>query len=265
MSFTLTYIYHDGFLQQTPGANIIFDYWKDPENPQPQFLEKLDKHKPLYVLVSHHHKDHYNPEIFQWADRFEKIHYILSRDTYRAARHFFTPGSLYKGLKRVASELVTDMSPGDIFDDSVVRIEAFGSTDIGNSYMVSVAGKRIFHAGDLNAWIWKDESTQAEIDQALAQFEKILSTVRQATDAFYLAMFPVDPRLGTDFWTGASIFVRRFRVDTFVPMHFTLADQPERQLEYIALASDFSKYANKNYGQYVALTATGAEWSSTGE
>lgn len=262
MSLTLTYIYHDGFLLQTPQANIIFDYWKDPEQAEPRFLQQLDPHKPLYVLVTHHHKDHYNPEIFQWAGKFQKIHYVLSRDTFRAARHFFSPASLYRGLKRIDPGLVSDLAPGDVFDDGTVRIRAFGSTDIGNSYMVTVDGEKVFHAGDLNAWIWKDDSTQSEIDDALAQYDKVLATMEQATTDFQLAMFPVDPRLGTDFWTGAYIFVRRFRVDTFVPMHFTLADQSDRQLEYIALASDFSAYANAEYGEYVALTTPGAEWRS---
>lgn len=260
MSLALTYIYHDGFLLQTPVANVVFDYWMDPDSAEPGFLRELDVRKPLYVLVTHHHKDHYNPEIFQWAARFGKIRYILSRDTFRAARHFFAPTSLYKGARRVDSDLITCMSPGDVYDDGVVRISAFGSTDIGNSYMVEIDGRKVFHAGDLNAWIWKDESTPAEIAGALAQFGKILSSIKTCTDGFDLAMFPVDPRLGTDFWTGAAIFVRRFDVKTFVPMHFTLAGQPDRQLDYMAAAGNFATYANPDRGEYVILTTPGAEW-----
>ena len=71
-------------------------------------------------------------------------------------------------------------------------------------------------------------------------------------------MFPADPRLGTDFWTGAYVFVRRFDVGIFVPMHFTLAEQPDSQLDYIAQATDFRAYANPDRGRYVALTTPGA-------
>lgn len=254
----LTYIYHDGFVLDTPEAAVVFDYWKDPEAADPRFLKELDPRKPLYVLVTHHHKDHFNPEIFQWSDQFEDTHYILSRDTYRAARHFFTPGSLYKGLKRVNPEKVSDLAPGGVYADDRISIRAFGSTDLGNSYMVEVDGKRVFHAGDLNAWVWKDDSTQQEIDEAMAHYDKVLDTISSVTDSFDLAMFPADPRLGTDFWTGAYVFVRRFDVGIFVPMHFTLAEQPDSQLDYIAQATDFRAYANPDRGRYVALTTPGA-------
>lgn len=42
---------------------IIFDYWKDPltsADSLPLFIEYADKNKPIYVIVSHHHKDHYS-------------------------------------------------------------------------------------------------------------------------------------------------------------------------------------------------------------
>ena len=167
MSDRLTYIYHDGFLLQTPEVNVVFDYWKDPESAEPRFLQTLETKKPLYVLVSHHHKDHFNPEIFQWSDRFDDIHYIISRDTFRAARHFINPGSLYHGLKRVDPDKVVALAPGEVYRDKHIRVEAFGSTDIGNSYLLQTGGKTIFHAGDLNAWVWKDESTPQEIEEAL--------------------------------------------------------------------------------------------------
>ena len=258
MSDRLTYIYHDGFLLQTPEVNVVFDYWKDPESAEPRFLQTLETKKPLYVLVSHHHKDHFNPEIFQWSDRFDDIHYIISRDTFRAARHFINPGSLYHGLKRVDPDKVVALAPGEVYRDKHIRVEAFGSTDIGNSYLLQTGGKTIFPAGDLNAWVWKDESTPQEIEEALTAFGKILSQIAQHTTAIDVAMFPVDPRLGTDFWTGAQIFVHKFKVGLFIPMHFTLADQPDKQLDFIAQATNFSAYSNAAYGRYVALTTPGS-------
>ena len=35
----LTYIYHDGFVLDTPEAAVVFDYWKDPEAADPRFLK----------------------------------------------------------------------------------------------------------------------------------------------------------------------------------------------------------------------------------
>ena len=168
---------------------------------------------------------------------------VHRRDTFRAARHFINPGSLYHGLKRVDPDKVVALAPGEVYRDKHIRVEAFGSTDIGNSYLLQTGGKTIFHAGDLNAWVWKDESTPQ---------------IAQHTTAIDVAMFPVDPRLGTDFWTGAQIFVHKFKVGLFIPMHFTLTDQPDKQLDFIAQATNFSAYSNAAYGRYVALTTPGA-------
>ena len=55
---------------------------------------------------------------------------------------------------------VIAMSDFDHYEDEIISVNTFPSTDIGNSYAVTIAGRTIFHAGDLNAWIWKDESTE---------------------------------------------------------------------------------------------------------
>ncbi|MEI3154718.1 MAG: hypothetical protein V8S95_06185 [Odoribacter sp.] len=44
-----------------------------------------------------------------------------------------------------------------------MRIKAFGSTDIGISFLIDIDNIRIFHAGDLNNWHWEEESTPEEI------------------------------------------------------------------------------------------------------
>ncbi len=262
---TLTYIYHSGFLLRTPQCSVIFDFWKDPETAVPRFLDDIDADKPVYVLISHHHKDHYNPEVFQWVKRFKKLKYILSKDTCRAARHFITPGSLYKGSLRVDPDKVVSISPEETWHDDIIHIDAFGSTDIGCSYLVTLGDKRIFHAGDLNAWIWKDESSQGEVDEALAAFDKILASIASKTSEIDIAMFPVDPRLGTDFYEGAKIFVHKFKVNHFFPMHFTLVEGDTSQFDYIAAASRFSKYANLDHGEYITLAASGASWHTVAD
>ncbi len=67
-------------------------------------------------------------------------------------------------------------------------------------------------------------------------------------------MFPVDPRLGRDFWEGANIFTRRFKVKNFVPMHFCLGGGWAENVRFASLAIDFARYANPEYGCYCALT-----------
>ena len=104
-----------------------------------------------------------------------------------------------------------------MFCDESLKIEAFDSTDIGNSYAVTVNGIKIFHAGDLNAWIRKDESTESEISEALKTYESILDKIVSKYPEFDMAMFPVDSRLGTDYFTGAKDIFRKNMCKTLFP------------------------------------------------
>ena len=59
----LTYIFHSGFAVETQSCVLVFDYWMDPADCMPVILSKG---KPVYVLVSHFHEDHFSREIFSW-------------------------------------------------------------------------------------------------------------------------------------------------------------------------------------------------------
>ena len=86
--------------------------------------------------------------------------------------------------------------------------------------LIEAEGKRLFHAGDLNNWHWKDESTPEEVAEAEQNYLKELGDLAKATDKLDATMFPVDPRIGTDFMRGAQQFVDHIKTNIFVPMHF---------------------------------------------
>ena len=54
---TVTYIHHSSFLVETDRFYYLFDYEKGS-------LPQMDAAKPILVLSSHGHADHYNAEIF---------------------------------------------------------------------------------------------------------------------------------------------------------------------------------------------------------
>lgn len=264
----VTYIFHDGFLIRTDEAVLVFDYWKLPDNPtltHPSrgipFLRQEDHEKPIYVFVSHHHKDHFNKDIFAWAGLYGNIHYIISKDTAKMGRRYYNPASLYNGPK-ASPEQVTVLRPGESADLPGISVKAFGSTDIGNSYLVEAGGKKIFHAGDLNAWIWKDESTDKEVRESIEAFSEILGSIASASPCIDIAMFPVDARIGSDFFTGASMFVKEIKVKHFFPMHFELWENELQRSAFRDGALDFSKYANPGYGEYIGLTSSGDSFMS---
>jgi len=275
-----TYIFHDCFLLKTPDCAVLFDFWTDPlrtdDKKDPAFLDLIDKDKPFIVIVSHHHKDHFNREIYKWAERFPEIRYIISKDTFMFSRYIFSQSSTHNGPK-VDPSKVWMMRPGETWPPAEkdlrqpgaspsatipggnrfpLSIHAFGSTDIGNSYLIETAGIRIFHAGDLNAWVWKDESTQEEVEEAIRKFDEkldpienhlILDGCKDSDSAkrshIDLMFFPVDSRIGSEYWTGAKIILNRFDVERFIPMHFGLGTE-EEQTERRINAAKFYLYAD---------------------
>lgn len=54
---TTTYIHHSCFLAETATCYYLFDYEKGT-------LPTMDVTKPIFVLSSHAHHDHYNADVF---------------------------------------------------------------------------------------------------------------------------------------------------------------------------------------------------------
>ncbi len=178
------------------------------------------------------------------------IRYIVSRDVRRRIRHIMSPESQYKGVK-VAPERVTALFDRDSYSDNIISVRSFPSTDIGNSYAVAVGGYTLFHAGDLNAWIWKDESTEAEVAQALKSYNSILGMIAEHYHGFDFCFFPVDSRIGRDYFTGARMFLERFEIGNFFPMHYELADDMPTLARRHRDAADFERYASPHCHRYI--------------
>lgn len=91
---------------------------------------------------------------------------------------------------------------------------------VSSSFMVETDGKKVFHAGDLNNWHWEDESTPQEVKKMEGDFMAVLRDIKAEYPAVDLAMFPVDPRLGTDFARGARQWIQTIKTTYMAPMHF---------------------------------------------
>ncbi|NLX71425.1 MAG: MBL fold metallo-hydrolase [Clostridiales bacterium] len=203
------YLHHSGFAVETDKNYFIFDYSQDEPaegdrslNNGVVSLKDLDEDKSIFVFVSHAHADHFNRVIFEWQYERPDIRYILSDDVHLDGKYrnccFLSP---YR-------ELTVD----------AVKIRAFGSTDVGVSFLVEADGISIFHAGDLNCWYWYYESTEDELKQDKQNFEKEVERIKgQKVD---IAFFPVDPRLKEYFHMGGEYFIKTIKPKLFVPMHF---------------------------------------------
>ncbi|NLI92840.1 MAG: MBL fold metallo-hydrolase [Peptococcaceae bacterium] len=188
----IQYIYHSGFRIETEKHIFIFDYFQG---------QVVLGDKQTIVFSSHSHPDHYNPVIFSWQNDKPDIHYVLSHEI----------SSVPKGVN------VSFLSPYEEIVIGDVYIKAFGSTDLGVSFLVRCHGLSLFHAGDLNWWYWwrdiPEEITKAE----LLFKEEIAKMKGQKID---IAFFPVDQRLEHHYCTGADYFIQEIGPQYLVPMHF---------------------------------------------
>ena len=154
----LTYLFHSGFAVETTQCILVFDYWKDPSGVMPSLLESP---KPMYVLSSHFHADHFNPKVLEWYRMNPAVRYIFSADI---------------TLSDISAP-VHFLRKGEKWSDGYLTVSAFGSTDVGVSFLLEMEGKKLFHAGDLNNWHWRDESTPAEIRAASLAFARELESL----------------------------------------------------------------------------------------
>lgn len=240
----LVYVYHSGFALEGDGFSLLFDYFKDTDpDPSKGYVRRvwLRRQGSLYVFASHFHPDHFNPEVLRWREERPDIHYIFSKDILKR--------------RRAKADDALFLKKGDSYEDGTLRVRVFGSTDVGSSFLVEVGGRRIFHAGDLNNWHWKDESTPEEVSRAESRYLRELEDIARAYPAIDLAMFPVDPRIGSDFDRGARQFMERIRVGTLVPMHFW--ERPDE-------VRDLAPFAASRGCRYVVLDTPGKELDFSG-
>ncbi len=205
----LTYIFHSGFALIFDDLNVIFDYYQDSDenNGYVQKLIKERKDIKTYIISSHFHHDHYNKDIFNFG--FSDVTYILSKDILKQRK---------KTLDTKAKIIFIDK--GECYSDDFIKLEAFGSTDEGVSFVLFKDGKSYFHAGDLNNWHWMDECDEKEWQGYERFFKQELAYIANRYQYFDVIMFPVDPRLGSEYMRGAKQFLDKISCKYFCPMHF---------------------------------------------
>lgn len=207
----INYLYHDGFIIETKSDVLIFDYFNDDSKKRTLqqgvvCRETLQTEKNVFVFVSHSHSDHFNPIIFSWKEINPNIKYILSTDI---EKNDDFPEVIY-------------ISEDENIKVDDIEIKAYGSTDIGISFLVKVDGISVFHAGDLNWWHWKEDSDEENSAMEKAFKKEVEKLSNEKID---IAFFPVDHRLGEYYYLGGEYLIEKVKPKLFIPMHF--GDKPE--------------------------------------
>ncbi|MEG0069170.1 MAG: MBL fold metallo-hydrolase [Cetobacterium sp.] len=204
--FELYYIYHSCFALETKNYFLIFDYFKMPLKEKNDDISLEDKilqtDKKVIIFSSHNHHDHFNKDIFNWKNLNSSITYILSSDITIENKQ----GNYFR------------LNKGETLELDGISLTTYDSTDIGVSFLIKVDGIKVFHAGDLNWWYWKDDTKEEE--RAMREhFQGIVGKVSEHQD-IDLALFPIDPRLEEFCFLGGEYFANKVHPKIMVPMHF---------------------------------------------
>ena len=198
----ITYLLNSGFMVRHDRVVLVFDDYADPSEIVDKVIADGDFTR-LYFFVSHAHFDHFDSHILAYAPHVTS--YIMSREIRRTKR-----GKLFPPERTVFLSNYAEWS------DEEISVRTFSSTDVGTSFLVSVKGRSIFHAGDFNWWHWSEDSAEniaAAKENFMAQMKKLDGI---AVDVVF---FPIDGRLGKAQEWGAGEFCRRTKLRLLVAMH----------------------------------------------
>ncbi len=187
----ITYIKNSGVLIELNTCCLLIDYY---EGDIPSI------NKPLYVLVSHAHHDHYNEAIFTMFN--SNTNYILSNDI------DYTNNNLN----------IIKVGPLSTYKiNNILTIKTLKSTDEGIAFIIEIEDKIIYHAGDLNLWLWNDESNEYNLKMEKMYLKQITKLNNYVFD---LAFVPIDPRQEELMYLGLNSFLNNTMAKHIFPIHF---------------------------------------------
>ncbi|MDD2957490.1 MAG: MBL fold metallo-hydrolase [Lachnospiraceae bacterium] len=232
----ITYIAHSGFMVELERTVLLFDYYKGTIPPIPE--EKM-----LYVFVSHRHEDHFNPEIFRIRHPLEHLCYILAYDIKLNERNCSRWGITESIRSRIYSlqadekrYLPDEMQPDEMQPNGILT-ETLKSTDEGVAFLVTAEGHTIFHAGDLNWWLWREESSSWNNSMTASFWREVEKISGRELDAAFL---PLDDRQEEDFYKGMDWYLRNCSVKYAFPMHFWEDDSVIERFEQLECRKDYA-------------------------
>lgn len=195
----ITYIHHSSFCVELKNSILLFDYFQGE-------LPKFDKDKKLYIFASHFHQDHFNKSIFEIAQNYPDVTYILSKDIKKKRSKY---------VKSADQIVVVNFNEEITVDD--MKIKTLESSDVGVAFLIEIEGKVIYHAGDLNWWHWEGENSPNENKYAEDKFKSGIEGIKGCD--IDLAFVPLDPRQGDFYYLGFDYFMKNTNTKVAFPMH----------------------------------------------
>lgn len=219
----VTYIHHSGFLIETETSYYLIDYFQGS-------IPALNPCKPVLVLASHKHHDHYQRGVFSTLKDMgmQYIYAVLSRDIPSGARPEDVP------CMPVSAGKHYELPQGQ-------TLLTFRSTDLGVAFLIRDGKELFYHAGDLNDWVWAEESAE-DNRQMTIKYREQIDLLAQELDGRTLdaAFVVLDPRQEQDYDRGMLYFLQHVPCDCVYPMHYW-----EKPLIIPQFLREYPQYQNR--------------------
>lgn len=208
------FIHHSCFIVELDTKVLVFDYFDGDRIGGYHFsgiLPQYDADTPMYFFASHKHQDHFDMDIYRQAERYENIHFIISKDA-KLSLNFMKK----HGIDPAVREKITYVTNNEEYVVDDVKICTYLSTDAGVAFAVEADGKHIYHAGDLHDWFW--EGAGDLVNGKLERGYKHQIN-RMADTYFDVAFVVLDPRLEQHKFKGFDYFLKNVSAKYVFPMH----------------------------------------------
>jgi len=191
------YLGHSGWAIRTQNHLFILDYAPgEPDGAEASLANgKIDPAEwgdiPIFVIVSHHHGDHFDQRILQWD-------HPQMRRVYGWDAPEDLPGFRFIGqeFKRIGN----------------VMIAAIPATDAGSAFLVEADGVSFYHAGDHAA-------SQIPLEPEFAEGIDWLADQFAPVQAAFLPVFGCGLPSPDTLQEGNAFTIERLNPDAVFPMH----------------------------------------------
>ncbi len=144
----LWYTGHCGWAVMTQNHFLVFDYWKtaaptDACLANGNIISSEIADKNVEVFISHEHRDHFCPAIWDWSNNVDNLTYYLG---FKAENLDEATRQGYSGQEYIYT------GPRDQFTSDDMTVHTIQANDAGVGFLVEVDGVVIYHAGDHAGW-----------------------------------------------------------------------------------------------------------------
>ncbi|MFZ5944818.1 MAG: MBL fold metallo-hydrolase [Bacillota bacterium] len=239
----ITYIGHSGFLIGWDTCYWLFDYYKGD-------IPEMDTRKKIFIFASHEHQDHFNPVIYELYNKYPDIEYVLSSDI-RVTKEYCRRTAIREEiLNKIISVKPAEEYEMQDNNKNKIILKTLNSTDCGVAFLLQYQGKTIYHAGDLNLWVWKGETKEYN-NNMTAMFNKEIDALKDLP--IDIAFVPLDPRQEEWYYLGMDKLLKTAQVRYVFPMHFWGNPDIIQQFKQ-------EKMMNINHGQIMDIYQDGQKW-----